>query len=134
MKNITIILFPVIVQTTILFSTDNQKKFEAIAHEIHAIAPQCKTSSIAEMKALRLQFLQKHKHATAKDLFKALTMQIDGYDIISLLRSYDGEVCEECADIIAADYELADGVVNWWGGDLTGEITLECAMQLGVLK
>ena len=128
------ILLPIIAQASILFSVGDHNTIEIIAHEIHAIAPQCKTRSITEMKAQRLQFLQKYKNATAKDLFKALTLKIDGYDIISLLRSYDGEVCEECADIIAGDYELADDVVNWWGGNVTGEITLERAMQLGVLK
>lgn len=134
MKNIAIILFPMIIQATILFSESDQKTIEIIAHEIHAIAPQCKTNSIAAMKNQRLQFLQKHKNATAKDLFKALTMKIEGHDILTLLRSYDGDVCQECADIIAGDYELANDVVNWWGGDITGEITLARAMQLGVLK
>lgn len=113
-----------------LLPVKDRNTIEKIAHEMHTLASQCKKMSLDEMKVQRLQFLHNNKNATAADLVNAIEMKIDGYDIITLLRSSDAEVCQKCADIITADYELGRDAVDWW----CGGITLARAMQLGVLK
>lgn len=90
-------------------STD---KVANIAHQMRDIGSYCQTVSSAEMKKKRLQFLNDNKGATIEDLIGAIEMKIDGQDIISLLDSFNCDVCKEYADSVRLDYSRGSRAIK----------------------
>ena len=79
------------------------------------------------MKERRLAFLNDNKDATIEELIQAIEMQLDGQDIITLLKSFKCDVCDEYAASIVSDHSRGDWAIKngkgnttvktllWWG-------------------
>ena len=128
MKNVRILLV-VMMPYFLCCATDNEK-VQVIAQEMHGFGRCCQNESLERMKELRLQFLNNNKSATVKQLIDAINTPVDGKDIISLLREADGDVCRQCADLIAQDKELGEGAIAIY----LGWLTIGTAMATGQLS
>jgi hypothetical protein len=99
-------------------------KVVKIAREMRDVALCCRMLSSEEMKAKRLQLLENNKDATIEELIKAIEIKIDGYDIISLLKSLKCDVCDEYAASVEVDHGRGLLAINKGFGDTLMETVI----------
>jgi len=131
MKYPTILSFLVvslllIVQSSIFSSNiDAGDKAIKIAQEMRDIAPSCTLLSSQEMKQKRLDFLNNNKDATITDLIAAIDLAIDDQNIVTLLKSFKCDVCDEYAKSVESDYYWGSKAIFARYGDKTVEELLK---------
>lgn len=110
-------------------ATTPDEKVMDIARQMYIAGKKCQSSSSAQMKATRIQFLNDNKDVTIAQLVAAIDVEIDDKDIISMLRELGGYVCDEYADSVASDKRRGKSAVAYW----QGERTIDYAIKQGWL-
>lgn len=125
MRFFSVVFAIAVLQVFVVAPVDgDEKKAEELAAKMLVIAPRCTELSIEEMKALRLQFLRDNQDETVGDFRKALEKS----DIVARFKSYNTQVCSDCAKIMQADSDL--GKKYWFAG----WVSIKTAMDSGILK
>jgi len=91
---------------------DSADKVAKIAHQMRDVAFSCRMLSSEQVQAQQQQFLNDNKTATIDDLVKAIEMQINGQNIITLLRSFKSDACDEYAASIESAYGRGQQAIN----------------------
>lgn len=90
-----------------------------IAQQMRDLAPQCQYLSPEAMIAVRRKFLENNRDATIAQLVDSIDTFVDGKDIISYFRSFDGSVCQEHALLLMQDKERGIRAINRWLGSVS---------------
>jgi hypothetical protein len=131
MRFLPIVFAMAIMQVFMALHADkNEDKAEELAQEMHTIASRCKKESLEQMMEERSRLLTRNENETVTVFVDAVERKIDGYDIIAYLRSFNTEVCTQCAGVMIADHELGRDAM-WW--KLGGQ-KIKTAKRIGVLK
>jgi hypothetical protein len=129
MKNMHIGLLLLEAASFICCATTHDEQVMDIARQMHAAGKKCQSSSSAEMKAIRIQFLNDNKDVTLAQLVAAIDVEIDDKDIISMLKELGGDICDEYADSVTSDRRRGKSAVAFW----QGERTIDYAIKQGWL-
>lgn len=81
-------------------SRTHTNRIVTIAHQMHKMASLCKSLSSQEIEKRRLQILNENQDATLTELVQAIEMEINGTDILALLKSFKCDACDEYAKSI----------------------------------
>jgi hypothetical protein len=106
------------------FSLEDGDKAIKIAQEMRDLAPSCTLLSSQEVKQKRLNFLNNNKDATITDLIQAIDMEIDGQTIVTLLKSFKCDVCDEYAKSVESDHSRGLRAMNRGFGDTSIETVM----------
>ena len=91
---------------------DSADKVVKIAHQMRDFAFSCRTLSSEQVQAKQQQFLNDNKTATIDDLVKAIEMHISGQSIITLLKLFKSDACDEYAASIELAYGRGQQAIN----------------------
>jgi hypothetical protein len=93
-------------------------KIVTIAQQMHKTASLCKSISSQEMEKRRLQILNDNQDATLTELLKAIEMEIDGTDVLRLLKSFKCDACDEYAKSVEYGHTWGKRGIKLGYGDM----------------